>query len=107
MSAAVEISSYACTSEIPGHEDSVNALAFSPEGIYLASGGDDGVLLVVDPTNGRIVHKLRFGNPVTTLLWHAHASYELFVGCGDGQVMVVRVEGENPVIIIFYLRVLF
>ncbi len=85
----------------------MNALAFSPDGIYLASGGDDGVLLVIDPATGRIVHKLRIGVPVTSLSWHARAYYELFVGVGDGRVMVVKMEGEDPVSVCFRLRALF
>lgn len=95
MAAFEEFASYVCTLDFPGHEDSVNALAFSPDGVYLASGGDDGILFVLDPTNGQVIHKLRLGTPVTAIRWHAQRTYELFVGAGDGKVMVVEMDAVS------------
>ncbi|OJT11239.1 hypothetical protein TRAPUB_12239 [Trametes pubescens] len=77
------ISSYVCTLEFSEHRDSVNALAFSPDGVFLATGGDDGLLFILDPATGHIDHKLQIGIPITTFHWHEQRMYELFVGVGD------------------------
>src|SRR4029079_8871054 len=41
-----------------GHTQSVNAVAFSPDNRWLASGGKDNVLRLWDPTNGNVLRTL-------------------------------------------------
>ncbi|KAI0643949.1 WD40-repeat-containing domain protein [Trametes meyenii] len=81
-------SSYVCARNLQGHKDSVNTVAFSRDGRFLASGGDDCTLLIFDLSTSEIVHKLGCGSPVTSLYWGGHPKDELFVGLGDGRVCV-------------------
>ena len=73
---------YCLNSTLTGHVASINALAFSPDGTYLASGADDGFIIVYDVASGREAHKLDGKSPVTALLW----SGELYAGFADGRV---------------------
>ncbi len=46
------------------HEASVEAVAISPDGTLVASGGDDGIVLIWERATGRVRHKLNtLGNP--------------------------------------------
>jgi tricorn protease-like protein len=42
-----------------GHSDRVYALAYSPDGRFLASGGEDGIIKIWDPASGRELRTLR------------------------------------------------
>jgi WD40 repeat protein len=54
-------------SQIKGHESQVNALAFTPDGSLLASGGEDRAAKVWNPATGEIVATLRFSDGVKAL----------------------------------------
>lgn len=75
------------------HQDSINALAFSPDGRFLASGGDDCVVFVLDPTNGQVYHKIRSRVAITALEWdHSDEQpYRLFIGYSSGEVVIATV----------------
>lgn len=73
-----------------GHVASINALAFSVDGKYLASGADDGWMFIYEVDGGREAHKLDGKSPVTALCWTS----ELYVGFSDGRVASV---GVTPV----------
>lgn len=77
-------SSYNLLGTIDAPTKSVNALAFSTNGRYLASGSDDMIVRVYDITNQFSViwqHKGR--SPFTAIVWREDS---LITGTGDGEV---------------------
>nr|VWO94136.1 Heterotrimeric G-protein beta subunit [Ganoderma boninense] len=92
-----EAMAYISLLNFSGHQDSVNAVAFSPDSRLLASGGDDYALFVVDVGTGLEIHKLAGKCPVTSLQWDCHITdkYQLFIGYANGQVLVASVDEKN------------
>lgn len=89
----VGMAPYDLLSILTGHTASVNALAFSEDGQYLASGSDDGIIFVFETTSWQDVHKIDGLSPVTALLWSAGL---LYAGFGDGRLLCVDLYA-NPV----------
>ncbi|KIK27014.1 hypothetical protein PISMIDRAFT_34219, partial [Pisolithus microcarpus 441] len=52
------------------HTDSINTLAFSPCGVYLASGGDDRQLIIWRVSDGTLLYRLVLESAVTAVMWH-------------------------------------
>lgn len=75
---------------INAHSQSVNTLSFSPSAIHLASGADDGTLIIWNVSDGTFAFRLRCKSPVHVVLWHPTRSQTLFVGCRDGAVLEAR-----------------
>ncbi|KAH7905259.1 WD40-repeat-containing domain protein, partial [Hygrophoropsis aurantiaca] len=69
-----------------GHSDSINCLAFSPCGLYLASGSDDHALIIWRVSDGSHLYSLSFGGAVNALLWHPSQEGVIICGCQDGLV---------------------
>ncbi len=59
-------------------QNNVRALAFTPDGKYLVSGGDDAIIKVWDPTNGK---------PITQLKGHTECIFSLTIS-PDGKYLV-------------------
>jgi WD40 repeat protein len=69
--------------ELGGHADSVAALAFSPDGAMLASGGMDGVVRVWNAADGALLHALDGpAEAVEWAAWHPRGNVVL-AGCAD------------------------
>lgn len=84
--------SYSCTSTLNAcHTDSINVLAFSPCGKYLASGADDGVVYIFNPRQGAKFMKVVAHHAVTTLAWDPTGNGRLYVGREDGQVVFLDI----------------
>ncbi len=63
-----------------GHQQTVRAVAWSPDGTLLASGGDDVLALIWQP-EGAVLHTLRFNSPVRGLAWSPDGA-QLAAGAG-------------------------
>lgn len=55
--------------ELKGHTDSINAVAFSEDGKYLATGGLDELVILWNPINGEMIYKLT--GPTESIEWLA------------------------------------
>ena len=67
-----------------GHTDSINTLAFSPCGVYLASGGDDKQLIIWRVSDGTLLYQLVLESAVTAVIWHPTAKGVIFCACENG-----------------------
>lgn len=79
-----------------GYQQPVQTLAWSPDGKTLASGGDDGRLLLWRP-DGTILHTLPFAHPVRALAWSPDGS-QLAVGSGHA-VTFVHVDTARVIVV--------
>lgn len=77
-------------STLNGHRDSITATQFSPNGAYLASCSEDGLLLI--HLVGKWKPLLRFidASPITALAWHPRFKRLFFCGCKSGDVHIIR-----------------
>ena len=71
------------------HTSSVNALAFAPTGDYLASGSNDGTLIIWDPVTGLMKNRITFRNPILSLAWDPRHLKRLYIGCEDGTLALL------------------
>ncbi|MEZ4988057.1 MAG: hypothetical protein R2795_24015 [Saprospiraceae bacterium] len=77
------------------HEDWVRALAWSPDGKYLATGDDDGKIACWEvATNTLRWQQQRHSDYIRTLAWHP-AGHELVSGSDDYQLIYWTPEGEE------------
>ncbi|KAG2744846.1 WD40 repeat-like protein, partial [Suillus brevipes Sb2] len=76
---------------LTGHVDNVTCLAFTPPGDLLASGGDDGNIILWDVSLGKILHRITTRCPITSLAWDpSEWRRRLFVGGADGLLAIME-----------------
>ena len=83
---------YSLRRTLRGLEDSVNCLQFSPDGQWLAAGGDDGRLAIYDYQHQDIADiEFIASVPVTSLLWHPSHQFSIFVGYSNGDLYLYHI----------------
>lgn len=75
--------------DLPGHHDRINAVAFSPDGSWLVSGGDDSTIRVWNVLTGRLVVARQFDAAVQSLAFSEDGKYLV---TGNGNTTSYRLE---------------
>ena len=74
------------------HTEAITALEFSPDGKFLASGGDDGAILVFSTSSWVPVKRYLDVSPVSVLMWDRRRRYLLLSGHQSGDVHVMTMD---------------
>lgn len=76
------------------HQGAVTVLAFSPDGLFLASGGLDGLVLVWEMETGHLLHSFQHGFPVEHLQW---SSTQMLASTSQEHLLVWSVQPPSSV----------
>jgi WD40 repeat protein len=80
------------------HHDSINTLAFSPDGSLFASGADDGLIIIFEGHgSGDEVIRFQIKAPITALVWHSRFKGTLMAGDTTGDMHTISLEGSTRV----------
>jgi WD40 repeat protein len=79
------------------HSSSINCLAFSVGGHFLASGHKDGSIRIWNPHDREYLHRVEIGSLVLCLQWHPLRHSHIFCGCQDGTVAYIDEFGHASV----------
>ncbi len=74
--------------QLKKHSGSVNAIAFSPEGNFLASGGDDRTVIIWEIATGKPRHTLKGHDLAVTCLAFSPDGSLLATGAGNSSVVL-------------------
>ena len=88
---------YKSTATLPGHTASVRVLRFSPNGNYLASGGEDGLVLVFSTDSWELVARIVNVSPVAALMWHSTFPKTITCGFISGAVVTICLDSGDRV----------
>ena len=82
---------YKLETTLSHHGGPITVLQFSSGGEYLASGSDNGVILVYSTSLWKPIRRFVDVSPVSVLLWHNKASHILLCGHRSGDLHLVDV----------------
>ncbi|KAJ6572338.1 WD40-repeat-containing domain protein, partial [Mycena capillaripes] len=80
---------------LKGHTDSINTMQFSPDGKYLATGGDDARLLIFDTRTWEAYKKYGTTAPIRALAWHKAHPGVISFGMRNGIVTTITLKVNN------------
>ncbi|KAF9784449.1 WD40-repeat-containing domain protein [Thelephora terrestris] len=83
-------SPYTVLTTLYGHTNSINVVRSSPDGRYLASGGEDGTIIIYSTRSWRAVKRYGSLSPVSALVWHPTTPSTIIFGCKNGDVETVH-----------------
>ena len=86
-----------------GHTSSITVLLFSPDGEYLASGCESGVVLVTATDPWKTVKKLVNVSPVTAILWDPTFPMTIVCGFASGAIVTVHI-GDSDTVRRFFIK---
>jgi len=82
-------------SKLEGHTDSVTSVAFSKDGVYLATAGMDGQILIWNVVERKLVVKLEAGDEILWINWHPSGPV-ILGGINDGTVWMWKIPSGAP-----------
>ncbi|KAF9642820.1 WD40 repeat-like protein, partial [Thelephora ganbajun] len=74
---------------LEGHTAAITVVVFSPDGRFLASAGDDGIVLIFSTSSWTPVCRFLDVSPVSVLVWHQKSRYLLFCGHQSGDLHIL------------------
>jgi WD40 repeat protein len=79
---------WCCDQILTGHAGNVNCIAYSPDGLRIATGGDDGIVRLWDPASGRMIFELPNGGWVWQCSFSAGGEFLATAACKWSKAIV-------------------
>ncbi|KAH7905143.1 WD40-repeat-containing domain protein [Hygrophoropsis aurantiaca] len=76
------------------HNRTITCLAFSPNGLYIASGALDGKLSIWCTTTGKLVHVVAGAVCILALSWNSLSGNDILCGLADGLVVSLNIDDD-------------
>ena len=80
-----------------GHTDSINSAGFSVDGKSLATGSEEGSLVMWSVEDGSIVERRLLNTSILTVMWDLHVPKRLYFGCMDGTAAYIDKPHVRPI----------
>lgn len=94
--------SYVREETLGDHEDSVTTIEFSPDGRFMASGSEDGLLLIYSTIDWKPIRRFVDASPLTSLAWDLLSGRHLFCGFKSGDVHTIQFDPSKATSVTHY-----